>query len=360
MKILKIFLVLIVLAVLIVGGWLTYEKFLKQKESTETTFDFPIIDAHSHLSWNRTLGETVTAALAVATSTTKKNQVAFTIILPPPFVESMPGKFDLDELKNISNDSFGFGAGGGSLNVMIQSTPTDQVTEEIKTKFQTTAEQIIDAGALVLGETAALHFSLYGGHPFEETLPNHPLFLELADIAAEHNIPVDLHMEAVPDDMTTPQKLLSASSNNPTTISANIPALEELLDHNKSAKIIWDHAGWDNTGERTVALMRDLLTKHANLYMSFREGDTGGLPQNRPLDSEGKLKDEWLKLFTNFSDRFVIGGDVFFSTPNTKTADLPGKFDNEIKILEQLPTEVAEEVAYKNAIKLFNLDLELP
>jgi predicted TIM-barrel fold metal-dependent hydrolase len=359
----KIFRILPVILLLVTGiliGWFLYQKQINstQKNTSQTTteINFPIIDAHAHLSWNNR-EETILDALTLAAQITKKNGADFTIIVPPPFIESMPGKFDLEELKKIDDEDFGFGAGGGSLNIMIQNTPTDQVTDDLKEKFHTTAEQIAASGALVFGETTALHFSLGANHPFEETSSIHPLFLELADVAAEYNIPIDLHMEAVVDDRETPEKLLSASSANSPHLLANIPALEELLDYNKNTKIIWAHAGWDHTDERTVALMRKLLANHSNLHMSLKTGNDC-LSTNFPLEENGQLKEEWLKLLTDFADRFVIGSDQFFSTPGSQIKYRSDHWENEIKVLELLPREVAEKIAYQNAEKIFNLNLK--
>lgn len=55
-------------------------------------------------------------------------------------------------------------------------------------------------------------------------------------------MPIDIHMEAVPDDMPLPLGL--NPSHNPGILKANISAFERLLSHNRKAKIIWAHAGW--------------------------------------------------------------------------------------------------------------------
>ena len=84
----------------------------------------------------------------------------------------------------------------------------------------------------------------------------------LADIAAENNIPIDLHMEAVPKDIPTPVSMLKASSRNPDILKANIQGLGRLLVHNRMAKIVWQHIGWDNIGYMTIELLTDLLKQH--------------------------------------------------------------------------------------------------
>ena len=102
--------------------------------------------------------------------------------------------------------------------------------------FRREAEAIVKAGAVGFGEIAAEHFSSgRGNHPYESTRPDHPLLLALADIAAEHDMPIDLHMEAVPQDMPFPGR--RAGGANPENLKENISGLERLLAHNRNARI---------------------------------------------------------------------------------------------------------------------------
>jgi hypothetical protein len=121
-------------------------------------------------------------------------------------------------------------------------------------------------------------------------------------------MPIDLHMEAIISDMRMPGHL--SSPNNPATLRSNVAAFERLLTHNRNAVIVWAHAGWDNTGDRTVTLMRSLLEKHANLYMSVKI-DRLSLAENRPIRG-GKIRPEWIELIRLFPDRFMIGADQHF------------------------------------------------
>ncbi len=85
---------------------------------------------------------------------------------------------------------------------MIQGVAPENVLPEDVRRFQKEAMVIIDSGAVGFGEIAAEHFSSgRGRHRYESTRPDHPLLLVLADIAAQNAMPIDLHMEAVPQDM---------------------------------------------------------------------------------------------------------------------------------------------------------------
>ena len=112
--------------------------------------------------------------------------------------------------------------------------------------------------------------------------PDHPLYLLLADLAAEHNVPIDIHMEAVPQDMPLPPDLKSPP--NAARLHANIAAFERFLAHNPRAKVIWAHLGSDFTGFRTVELDRRLLQTHPNLYMEIKT-DPDAHGRNYPLGS---------------------------------------------------------------------------
>ena len=72
-------------------------------------------------------------------------------------------------------------------------------------KFKERAEELLREGVVGFGEMTAEHFD--GSTPYQYAPADHPLYLMLADIAAEHDVPIDLHMEAVPQDMPLPAGL---------------------------------------------------------------------------------------------------------------------------------------------------------
>jgi predicted TIM-barrel fold metal-dependent hydrolase len=246
--------------------------------------------------------------------------------------------------------------GGGSLNVMIhQAGRSDLVNPDIKARFEKKADEIISKGAIGFGELAAEHFSFNYDHPYESVPTDHPLFLLLADLAAKHNVPVDIHMEAIPKDMPLPDRpVLKKSGNNPKTLKENLSAFERLLAHNPKTKIIWAHVGWCNTGFRTPSLCRELFQKHSNLYMSFKLSPDS-LPETRPI-SEDKMtiKPEWLQLIKDFPDRFIIGTDQFYVSPGARPIG-PQKTEATKYFMILLPPELARQIGIENPIRIFNL-----
>ena len=145
--------------------------------------------------------------------------------------------------------------------------------------------------------------------------------------------------------------------NNPTELLPNIGAFEKLLAHNRDAKIVWSHVGWDNTGHMTVERLRTLIEKHSNLYLSLKLLDEAGPLQvndNRPLTTDGKIRSEWLALMTDHPSRFVLGSDEFVGSDPTATAGGPSTAGT-WSVLGQLPDAVARAVACDNPRAIYRL-----
>jgi len=176
-------------------------------------------------------------------------------------------------------------------------------------------------------------------------------------------MPIDLHMEAVPQDMKLPENAGKNSQKNPAVLRANIPAFERLLAHNKKTRIVWQHIGWDNTGAMTVELLRRLLETYPNLYLSMRGVErvydrNGNLKPNRIVDENRKIRPEWLKLIGDFPDRFMVGTDDFFgaSIGDKGEKPLPRTTEETWGIVNQLPPELAGKVGRDNAARIYNLN----
>jgi predicted TIM-barrel fold metal-dependent hydrolase len=319
--------------------------------ATSTAESVRIIDTHAHMI--RGLRRGIPAAtVGQALRVMDDYQVEMTILLPPPFTPGHPGTYGRREIAPVVREHsrrFAFVAGGESLNPMIQSVAPEKVTPKIIREFQKEAEAIVKAGAAGFGEFAAEHFSSgRGHHPYESAPADHPLFLALSDIAAKDGMPIDLHMEAVPQDMPFPRG--RTQGVNPESLKENISGFERLLSHNRGARIIWAHAGWDLTGERTVPLMRSLLEKHPNLYMSVKIDAHGSQPTS-PFGMNGEIKPDWLALLRAFPERFMVGSDQFFDEGTERLAQVRN-------FIDALPPEIVHLVARENAKRVYHLDAQ--
>lgn len=315
------------------------------------------IDVHVHAMAPR--GD-YPAAFSAALAAMDEAGISKTVLLPPPQGRGNQ-MYDAETLAAAVRGNparFAFLAGGGSLNVMLhQAAKEGSVSDALRRQFEDKANEILARGAAGFGEIAAHHLSLRPGHPYESVAADHPLLLALADIASRSGVVIDLHFDVAAVDTPIPE--WGAAFDNPPELRANLAAFERLLEHNRGARIVWAHAGSDMLGYWTPELSRRLLGKHPNLYMSLR-ADLGRAPQNHPIDRAGTLKPEWRQLFSDFPDRFVIGGDQFIFSPGP--GGMPGFAQrapvvrkNTRALLEQLPPELAQKIGMENAIRLYRL-----
>lgn len=325
----------------------------------------PMIDTHAHLNFS---GKSKGAASidfpnAVAGALERMGQNGFsrTILMPQPSPPEAGNKWEADKLDfAIANhsDRISRGGGGGSLNPMIQGIAPDAVDDAVRAKFRAAALAVLASKPVVLGEVTAHHLSMKAmgpQHGYESVPADHPLLLLLADIAAEHGIPVDLHFDLVPEDMARPDAPIF-NDKTPLQLKANMAAFERLLAHNRNATIVWAHAGSDPLKVRTIELQRELLRKHPNLMMSLKLGQLGGGTPVIVLGPQGNIKPLWLQFLSEFPDRFVLGSD-FFHGPTDSTTRGPeeaalGKYS---PALAKLPKDLAEALAFRNAVRIFKL-----
>lgn len=284
---------------------------------------------------------------------------SMTFLVPPP---QPPGRREYQDIEDYLPvlkkypGRFAALGGGGSLNPLIIHTHPGSVSDADRSALRKRAQEILDKGALGLGEVTSSHFSLPKmpqGHPYEATAPDHPLLLELADFAAEKNVPIDVHFDVVPRDMAIPPHL--AGLLNPPELKANLAQFEKFLAHNRKAKIIWSHAGSDTGRQRTLGMMTRLLAEHPNLYMSIRLIGMAALPFT-PLAPDGSLKEEWRTLFLAYPDRFLMQTDAFYriGPPIIQFGGTQG-LEFARMLLDRLPEDVAAKFAYGNAERVYNL-----
>lgn len=119
---------------------------------------------------------------------------------------------------------------------------------------------------------------------------------------------------------------------------ADEEALEILFAHNQKARIIWAHTGFSTPADKVAAY----LERNPALWceLSYRYGITEG----------GKLTPEWKRLLERYPERFLVGSDTW----TNERWDTYGSIIGDYRAwLAQLPRDVAEKIAFRNAQQLF-------
>jgi hypothetical protein len=90
--------------------------------------------------------------------------------------------------------------------------------------------------------------------------------------------------------------------------------------------------------------------------MSLRLGGAAPAPFVA-LAPDKSLKPVWLELLRDFPDRFVIGTDSFHSPAGTGAQRGPSEetLQSYRATLAQMPPELAEAIAHRNAEKIYGL-----
>jgi hypothetical protein len=113
-------------------------------------------------------------------------------------------------------------------------------------------------------------------------------------------------------------------------------AVERIFRQDKDARVLWAHSGFDQPDN-----VRAMLAKYRMLWadLAFRNDYAPG----------GRLDGSWKQLFLAFPDRFMVGTD----TPSPERwyyVVEHARFSR--KWLSELPPEVADAIAFRNAERL--------
>jgi predicted TIM-barrel fold metal-dependent hydrolase len=149
----------------------------------------------------------------------------------------------------------------------------------------------------------------------------------------------EFHVYGADADLPVPRQMVQLARRDKLFLHAHSDsdAIERLFKQDPQARILWAHSGF----ERPEAV-REMLRKHRNLWcdLAFR-GDHG---------SGGKVGPEWRAAFLEFPERFMVGTDTF--TPE-RWHYIVEHANWSRGWLADLPSEVAERIAWKNGEALF-------
>jgi hypothetical protein len=143
-----------------------------------------------------------------------------------------------------------------------------------------------------------------------------PEMRRIAELAAERGIHLHVHADSGP--------------------------VEALLAERPGLKILWAHAGMSAPPETIGAV----LDRHALVAaeLSFRAGD---------ILRGGVIDAAWRDLLIRHADRFVIGTDTYVTS---RWDDYPALIAEHRRWLAELPDDVAEAIAWRNAARLLGVD----
>ncbi len=116
-------------------------------------------------------------------------------------------------------------------------------------------------------------------------------------------------------------------------------ALEILYRHNPGARVIWAHTGFSTEPGKVAAC----LQRYPGLWgeLSCRDGITG---------ADGQLSAAWRNLLERHPDRFLIGSDTWIDQRWASYGEIMDAYRH---WLAQLPRAAAEQIAFRNAGRLF-------
>ncbi len=117
-------------------------------------------------------------------------------------------------------------------------------------------------------------------------------------------------------------------------------AVETIFSYEPNVKILWAHAGMSEPPD----VISRMFDRHKNLWVdiSIREHE---------IAPNEKLSPEWEKLLLEYADRITIGSDTWI---NAQWDNYEAIIAFDRNWLAQLPEEVARQIAFKNAKRLFD------
>ena len=244
-----------------------------------------------------------------------------------------PGqKMDQQYLGSLGN-KYVWTAGQNEINYLAKKNGTSILEGSIGYSLQSVLDQIdrkLSNGAKAIGE---IHVNTTNSAPIEylrrRLIADSPLMQSLWGLSAKHNVPMMVHMEFDDD---------------------SAEELQSLVESDRNGTMVLGHCGKNTSPDQ----IRTLLEANDNVYcnLAFRSPPQSSAYDPNNIYDSCTLKSEWKDLIEDHPDRFMVGID---DTHSWETFD---KVAENIRsgLLANLRPDVAEKVAYKNAVKLYALE----
>ncbi len=148
----------------------------------------------------------------------------------------------------------------------------------------------------------------------------------------------EFHLYGANAELDIPRRIVELADEYNLILHAHsdADAVERLLAQSDTVKVIWAHSGFDSPEDIGI-----MLEKHDRLWadLAFRS----------EVGSGGSLSDAWRDLFEAYPDRLMLGTDTY--TPE-RMYFIPEAAEAARVWLSTLPTELAQNIAWKNAFDL--------
>lgn len=132
----------------------------------------------------------------------------------------------------------------------------------------------------------------------------------------------------------------------PLLIHGDPAVIDTLYQIAADVTVIWAHGG----SFAYPDLLADYLQRYPTLMIDLSVRDLRIAPQ-------GKLDDAWYQLFISYPERFLLGVDTYAAGRWQNYADALAQTRH---WLGQLPDDVAHQMAYENAIKVYQIEKSQP
>ena len=149
----------------------------------------------------------------------------------------------------------------------------------------------------------------------------------------------EFHLDGVEADTPVIRRIVQIAAERKLWMHAHsdAEAIDKLFAHDPHARIVWAHAGMSEP----PAVIDRMLARYPALWadLSYRDVSPGGT-----------LDPEWKALFLKYPDRFLYGSDTWIPPRWEEVGLLTQQARG---WLAQLPPEVAENIAWRNAERIF-------
>jgi len=144
----------------------------------------------------------------------------------------------------------------------------------------------------------------------------------------------EFHLYGADADLPVPRRLVELAKQYGLILHAHsdADAVERIFRQDPQARVLWAHSGFDRPQQ-----VRDMLRRHGGLYAD--------LAYRSDMGSDGRVDPDWLEVFREFPDRFMVGTDTF--TPE-RLHFIPEHARYSRGWLAALPPDLAERIAWKN------------